>query len=101
MDDPWQLCRTIGPLTLHSQEMLESFHKHGGTIINRGAVLLLNLRKDTRIISTTCIYKGTESTFMFNLYHFFRVCIGKLILHLAILKNFLFKAKDLLYPRMI
>ncbi len=21
MDIPWQLCRTIGPLTLHSQEM--------------------------------------------------------------------------------
>ncbi len=21
MDNPWQLCRTIGPLTLHSQEM--------------------------------------------------------------------------------
>ena len=20
MDNPWQLCRTIGPLTLHSQE---------------------------------------------------------------------------------
>ncbi len=22
MDIPWQLCRTIGPLTLHSQEIL-------------------------------------------------------------------------------
>ncbi len=22
MDVPWQLCRTIGPLTLHSQEIL-------------------------------------------------------------------------------
>ncbi len=21
MDSPWQLCRTIGPLTLHSQEI--------------------------------------------------------------------------------